>query len=255
MYFSRGRQSFLCSADHNLCIASHAQGEKRGRLVFRLGLNGLALWTGILTISPTRHWSSKEISRLIYGDQADLNHFGQYTASYKNPSNVTNSRPSDDDSMNIDDEVSMTSEVLQPSHALDLLHLQVIDHFSRLLVELVGRVGGEEVRQNTKVEANTSRHAPQRRHYTEWTIANCLEYLNKHRAVEVTSPRAEVFLSKPYSYLGARRGQDWSRKDWEIGLGSLKETGIAWGDLSIGESLTVLEPHLNSIFSMKLRPT
>lgn len=187
----------------------------------------------------------------------DLSQFRQYTASYKNPPNVTNSGLSDDESMNIDDDGLMTSEVLQPSHALDLLHLQVIDHFSRLLVELVGRVGGEEVRQITKAEdeANTSQHAPRRRHYTEWSLADCLEYLNKHRTVKVTSPRAEVFLSKPYCHLGARRGQDWSRKDWEVGLGSLKETGMAWGDMSIGESLTVLEPHFHSIFSMKLRPT
>lgn len=184
----------------------------------------------------------------------DLSQFGHYTASYKNPPNVTNSGP-DDESMNIDDDNLMTSEVLQPSHALDLLHLQVIDHFSRLLVELVGRVGGEEVRQTSKAEANTSQHAPRRRHYTEWSLVDCLEYLNKHRPVKVTSPRPEVFLSKPYGYLGARRGQDWSRKDWEVGLGSLKETGTAWGDVSIGESLTVLEHHLNGIFSMKLRPT
>ena len=214
------------------------------------------LWkAGIQTVSPTRHWSSKEISLLIFGDRVDLRQFGQYTASYKNPPNITNSLPADDESMNIDDDDLMTSEVLQPSHALDLLHLQVIDHFSRLLVELVGRVGGEEVRQTSEAEANTSRHAPRRRHYIEWSLADCLEYLNSHRPVKVTSPRPEVFLSKPYGHLGARRGQDWSRKDWEVGLGSLKETGIAWGDLSIGESLSVLEPHMNGIFSMKLRPT
>ena len=33
MYFSRERQSFLCSADHNLCIISVAQGEKRSWLI------------------------------------------------------------------------------------------------------------------------------------------------------------------------------------------------------------------------------
>ena len=168
----------------------------------------------------------------------DLSQFGRYTVSYKNPPNVTNSGLPDDESMNVDDD-GRTSEVLQPSHALDLLHLQIIDHFSRLLVELVGRVGGEEVRQTSKTEdeANTSQHAPRRRYYTEWSLADCLEYLNKHRPVKVTSPRAEVFLSKPYSHLGARRGQDWSRKDWEVGLGNLKETGIAWGDLSDRKSV------------------
>ena len=194
-------------------------------------------------------------SRLIYGDKVDLNQFGQYSASYKNPRNVTKSVPYDDESMNVDDDELMTSEVLQPSHALDLLHLQVIDHFSWLLVELVGRVGGEEVRQSSKSDANTSQHAPRQRHYTAWSLADCLEYLNRQRPVQVTSPRPEVFLSKPYCHLGARRGQDWSRKDWEVGLGGLKATGAAWGDVSVGESLAVLEPHLNAIFSMKLRPT
>ena len=33
MYFSRERQSLLCSADHNLCIISVAQGEKRSWLI------------------------------------------------------------------------------------------------------------------------------------------------------------------------------------------------------------------------------
>ena len=33
MYFSRERRSFLCSADHNLCIISLAQGEKRSWLI------------------------------------------------------------------------------------------------------------------------------------------------------------------------------------------------------------------------------
>lgn len=218
---------------------------------FRIFIENYGQNAGIPTISPTRHWSSKEISSLIYGDRVDLRQFGQYSASYKN---ITNSGSADDENMNIDDDGLMTSEVLQPSHALDLLHLQIIDHFSRLLIELVGKVGGGTV-TDAETAANASQHAPRIRHYLEWSLADCLEYLNRHRPVKVTSPRTEVFLSKPYSRLGARRGQDWSRKDWEVGLGGLKETGVAWGDLSIGESLAVLEPHLNTIFDMKLRPT
>ena len=31
MYFSRGRQTFLCSSDNNLCITSQSQG---GRLLY-----------------------------------------------------------------------------------------------------------------------------------------------------------------------------------------------------------------------------
>jgi len=42
----------------------------------------------------------------------------------------------DDEGMDIDDDSAVT-ELVRPSHALDLLHLQVIDHFSELLLELV----------------------------------------------------------------------------------------------------------------------
>ncbi|KAF8165247.1 PIN domain-containing protein [Crassisporium funariophilum] len=236
MYFSRGRQTLLCSADNNLCISSHAQD--------------------IRTISPSRHWSSKEISYQIYGGRVDLSQFGPYTASYRNPPDA--SSVDDDGRMDIDDDDGlMTAEVLEPSHALDLLHLQVIDHFTRLLVELVGRVGDEAVHRPTTVEdeANLSRHAPRWRHYKDWSAAECLEYLNRRRPVRARNPRAEVFLCRPYSRGGARRGQDWARKDWEVALGSLKETSIGWKDVSLQESLTVLEPHLQMIFGMRLRPT
>jgi len=165
----------------------------------------------------------------------------------------------DDDSMMVDDDTSM-SEILQPSHALDLLHIQIIDHFTRLLVELVGRVGGPEIHNYESSEGvSASQHAPQwqsqKRHYSGWSIAESLEYLNSKKRGPITNPRVEVFLSKPYCYRGARRGQDWSRRDWEVGLQGLSSIGDIWEEVSIRESLQVLDHHVVGIFGMRMRPT
>jgi len=161
--------------------------------------------------------------------------------------------------MAVDDDASL-DDVLQPSHPLDLLHIQVIDHFRRLLVELVGRVGGPEIHQVRRTDGTAaSRYAPQwqrqGRHYLEWSVGEVLEYLDHKKKIPATSPRVEVFLSRPYSNRGARRGQDWSRRDWEVALASLGRIGDIWEEASIAESLRVLESHVEGIFAMKMRPT
>jgi hypothetical protein len=195
----------------------------------------------------------------------DLNYFGSYRISYKDPRSnlielVPAAPPADEDSMNVDEDASV-SKILQPSHALDLLHIQVIDHFTRLVVELVGRVGGPEIHDPCPPDEGTSasRYAPQwqsnKRHYSEWNIAECLEYLDSKKRIPVTSPRVDVFLSKPYATRGARRGQDWSRRDWEVALRGLERIGDIWEEGSIGESLGVLDRHVLGIFATKMRPT
>ncbi|GLB33915.1 putative large family of predicted nucleotide-binding domains containing protein [Lyophyllum shimeji] len=247
VYFRRWRRTFLCSSDKNLCIETE---------------NATA---GIPTLSPTRNWSSREIAFVIFGEYGiDLSRFAAYRISYKDPtSNVAALSPAveyDDDMMAVDDDASMT-HVLLPSHALDLLHIQVIDHFTRLLVELVGRVGGPEIHQAARAGDGTSasRYAPQwqrqGRHYLEWTAADVLEYLDHEKKIPATSPRVAVFLSMPYSNRGARRGQDWSRRDWEVALAGLGRIGDMWEEPSIGESLRVLERHVEGIFATKMRPT
>ncbi|RDB22560.1 Transcriptional protein swt1 [Hypsizygus marmoreus] len=245
-YFRRYRRTFLCSADINLCI----DAEKTT--------------TGIPTISPTQNWSSQEIAWILFGEYGiDLRRFEAYHISYKESNSSLKKQPSptmDDDMMMVDDDHSM-SEVLDPSHALDLLHIQVIEHFTRLFVELVARVGGPEIHARGKTDDGTaaSRYAPRwqsnRRHYSEWTISDILEYLNDKKPVPVTSPRVDVFLSKPYSERGARRGQDWARRDWEVALGGLAKIGDAWEEPSIRESLRVLDRHVEGIFATKMRPT
>jgi hypothetical protein len=157
--------------------------------------------------------------------------------------------------MDVDDEDS-TLRVLHPSHALDLLHVQVVDHFTRLLVELVGRVGGADIRR--KQEGVTlSRYAPQwsQKDFLQWSGMECLEYLDTKKRLAPSTPRLEVFLGKPYAYRGARRGQDWSRKDWDMAMRALGGVGDAWEEDSIHESLMGLEPHLRAIFEQPMRPT
>lgn len=237
LYFRRGRHTFLCSADNNLCLSGHSEG--------------------IPTITPSRNWNSKEIAQQIYGNSLTVKRFGSYSASYKNAQNGSapttfHSTEVDEDMMMVDDDAAEL--VLQPNHALDLLHLQVIDHFTRLLVDLIGRVRGFDMDRSGVAK---SLHAPrhQTRDVTEWDAADCLEYLNGQRGVKEVTPQAGLFLSKPYTTRGARRGQDWSRKDWQVALESLAETSAAWEDVSIRESLFFLGHHVNEIFLLKLRPT
>jgi hypothetical protein len=218
-----------------------------------------------VSISPTRYWSSREVARVIFGHDIDLTKFRAYSASYKDPKSILIApapvavQVIDDDGMDIDDDASLP-EILQPSHALDLLHIQVIDHFTRLLVELVGRVGGPEIHQEPDLKGgvSTSRYAPQwqnLKRYSEWSGQECVEYLTAKKWVAPTSPRVDIFLSKPYSCRGARRGQDWSRKDWEVALGALSQISHVWADVSIRESLEVLNPHLKGVFATRMRPT
>jgi hypothetical protein len=155
--------------------------------------------------------------------------------------------------MDIDDP---PSDALHPSHALDLLHIQVIDHFTTLLVDLVGRVGGSDV-QGNQSGASLSRFAPSwsRNDYLRYSASDCLEYLKTKKTLEPSSPRLDIFLSKPYACPGARRGQDWSRKDWYIALTALGEVGDIWGENSIRESLQGLVVHLEYVFAQAMRPT
>ncbi|KAM6495792.1 PIN domain containing protein [Amanita muscaria] len=250
LYFRRRRQTYLCSADKNLCTECEING--------------------IHTISPTRQWDSRTFASMIWDARSiDLRKFGTYQVNYKDPNSgsiklvrdgATRTDEEDEDSMMVDDDSSVP-EILWPSHALDLLHIQVMEHFTRLLVELAGKAGAAELfnkrREGDDVAA--SLHAPswQRtgKHYMDWSAGECLDYLWAKRPMRGTSPGLDVFLSLPYTTRGARRGQDWSRRDWEVGLEGLKELARGWGDGGIEDSLEVLQPHLRQIFAMRLRPT
>lgn len=218
----------------------------------------------ISTILPSRsrYWCSQDVAQVVFGVDVDLTKFASRSPSYRLSSIIDTHAPQhrftpqDDDGMDIDDDSSSSAaEVLLPSHALDLLHIQVIEHFTRLLVELVGRVG---VDLHIKGGTNLSRYAPQlpQTHYSEWDAPQCLEYLYSKRPLpRYDSPRVEVFLAQPYTRRGARRGQDWSRRDWEVALDSLANIGDMWQEGYIRESRDGLKPIVEDVFGRRMRPT
>lgn len=118
--------------------------------------------------------------------------------------------------MDIDDDSSaMAPEIVLPSHALDLLHIQAVEHFTRLLVELVGRVGKfADIRRGQQPAEGAMRsiHAPQipEKHHSHWDAPECLGYLDTKKRLPKSYPRLDVFLAFPYTRRGARRGQNWS---------------------------------------------
>lgn len=153
-----------------------------------------------------------------------------------------------DDGMDIDDDSGVT-ELYHPRHPLDQLHLQVIDHFSELLLELVAKVAGPEAQRFGAAEM--SRHAPAytRKQLMFWTVSDSLEFLNTKKACPRSSPRLEEFLMRPYAR-GARRGQEWSRRDWEVALGTLGRIGDMWVEVAgtIRESVLAVEVHMRRVF-------
>lgn len=173
---------------------------------------------GCPTTSPGRStkWSSRDIAQALLGHDADLTKFTPYKASYRVSTVVTEqspeklSQPSDDMSMDIDEE-EVYLDTLLPKHALDLLHLQVVDHFTRLLLELVVHIGGSDI-QKKRGESGLSSYAPgyARKDFNQWDAQDCLEYLDKQKPMKWNGvPTPAVFLRRPYSGQGSRRGQDW----------------------------------------------
>jgi len=160
----------------------------------------------------------------------------------------------DDDGMDVDDDSAMTM-LVRPSHALDLLHLQVIEHFRELLLELAGKVAGAEAKNFGA--AGNSRYAPgyAQKQMMFWTAGDAVEFLNTKKAWARTSPRVEVFLTRPYEGRGARRGQDWTRRDWEVALGVLGDVGEKWNDGGLCGSVIAVEVHMRCLFELAMRPT
>ena len=160
--------------------------------------------------------------------------------------------------MDIDD----TGDVyIPPAHPLDALHLEIIEHFTPLLVALVDRVAESDVpRTRAEASAPKSVHAPSwtRVRLAEWTVGICLDYLHERRPLPRSEPRLEVFLLKQGErgrFGSGRRGQDWPRAAWNGARGALEELGRRWEDRSIAESAEILKPFIESVFLRPLRPT
>lgn len=241
-YFLRQRRTFLCSKDKLLIVEAESEF--------------------VLTISPSRNtFSSRDIAEALFGAEAAARFkFSKYHATYQNSLEnliqVTPAPEQDDDVMDVDDDASSVPQLLQPSHSLDLLHVQVIDYFTGLLLELVARVAGPDVR-SFGCSNSASKHAPSysRKNFATWGAVDCLDYLGAKKRLPRTSPRVDTFMTRPYEGVGARRGQDWSRRDWETALKGLREIGNDWQEGSIRESVPAAELHISRVFAMPMRPT
>ena len=155
--------------------------------------------------------------------------------------------------MNID--IENSTEWI-PSHVLDDLHLQLVDHFTILLRELVKRVNPEVTRSAGKNAAGLSMHAGVlTKPFEEWTAADCVEHLTTLRKMPGSlALRLESFLSKPHckdtNARGRRRGQDWTRVQWDIAMQMLARVGKSFEDQAIGESVDLLKVVVEDYFRL-----
>lgn len=135
----------------------------------------------------------------------------------------------------------------------------MIEHFGVLLRQLVRRVGDPNDLLGPVGPTSKSRYAPawSQEHFLNWSASTCLEYLNSKKPLRgpPSNPQVQIFFMPPYSGSGSRRGQDWSRRDWQVALTDLGKIAALWTDGALMESLAVLQPHIEYIFSMPMKPT
>jgi len=157
------------------------------------------------------------------------------------------------------DAMEVDEEPIRPSHPLDVLHLEVVEHFAQLLLGVVDRVGGPEVPWKCPPSGQVSRHAPSwaKIGFAEWTPHECVTYLGTKeglRASRAELGRLENFLTYPEKR-GGRKGQEWARGDWDGCVDTLKEIGKSWGDHELTESADDLQRFVAGTFLLRMRPT
>jgi hypothetical protein len=143
-----------------------------------------------------------------------------------------------------------------PSHVLDDLHLQLVDHFTILLKELVERINPGVAQSAGKNGASLSIHAGVlTKPFEEWTAADCVEHLATLRKMPGSRAlRLEAFMSKPHckdtNARGRRRGQDWTRVQWDTAMQMLERVGKTFGDQAVGESVELLRIAVEDYFKL-----
>jgi hypothetical protein len=213
---------------------------------------------GIRTLSPKNDWTSQAIATALFSGvpMVHLSDFDGQTSKAQRRTLRTNisraRRPSD--AMEVDEE-----EPVRPSHPLDVLHLDVVDHFSRLLLGAVDRVGGPEVGRHGPPNGQVSQHAPcwARIGLADWTPRECVQYLGRNEGLRGSGAaldKLENFLMYP-DKRGGRKGQDWTRSDWDSCVVTLEIIGKCWGDDEIVESASVLKRFARGTFQLRMKPT
>ncbi|KZT74322.1 hypothetical protein DAEQUDRAFT_720487 [Daedalea quercina L-15889] len=221
------------------------------------------LFADILTIRPDKKgWSNRDLARKLADNGVNIPGLRvDDVPKYKRSRNTKGGRVTeisgeavgdgDVDMMDVDQEPP-PAEFFIPSHALDALHLQVIDHFTLLLKDLAFRKGAGDLPPPTE-----SRHAPEyrRQEFLAWTVGNCLDYLGSQKPLRPSNPPLPRFLLPKCRIPGTRRGQDWSHQDWKNIITSLEELGISFEDGAILVSVEYLKQEAAYVFSLQLRPT
>ncbi|KAI0251273.1 PIN domain-containing protein [Lactifluus subvellereus] len=238
------RHVALCSGDKNLCVKAES--------------------VGIRTLSPMSGWTSRAIATALFAGMSmvHLSDFDGQTSKTQRRTLRTNpdsaGRPtvaSSSDAMEVDE------EPIKPSHPLDVLHLEVVEHFSQLLLGVVNRVGGPEVPWHGPQSGQVSQHAPSwtRIGFSEWTPRECVRYLGRKVGLQGSGTGAaldklENFLMYP-DKRGGRKGQDWTRSDWDSCVVGLEGIGRSWEDEELRESADVLKRITRGTFLLRMKPT
>jgi hypothetical protein len=74
------------------------------------------------------------------------------------------------------------------------------------------------------------------------------------QASRVKLEKLENFLMYPDKQ-GGRKGQDWTRSDWEGSVVALEEIGRRWENEELRESSEVLMRFTRGTFLLRMRPT
>jgi hypothetical protein len=157
------------------------------------------------------------------------------------------------------DAMEVDEDPVRPSHPLDVLHLEVVEHFSRLLLAVVDRVGGPEVPWHVPQNGQVSQHAPTwaKIAFANWTPRESVQYLGRKEGLQASRAK----LDKLENFLmyadkrGGRKGQDWTRSDWESCIVTLEDIGSSWEDGELRESSDVLKRFAQGTFILRMRPT
>ena len=215
------------------------------------------LFADVQALEPRKDWSSHVIASSIFGSDV-CREFDKYVQSQmrQGPSSTHIQSSTGGfvvDRMDVDLQESVE---WIPSHILDDLHLQLVDHFTILLRELVERVNPGVVRSAGKDGVSSSMHAGALvRPFKDWTAADCLGFLGTLRKTSRSGAvRLESFMSKPHckdaNARGRRRGQDWTRVQWDTALQELEGVGKDFEDHAIEESVDLLKIAVDDYFRL-----
>ncbi|KAI0269113.1 PIN domain-containing protein [Gloeopeniophorella convolvens] len=236
----------LCSGDKNLCLKVES--------------------VGIRTLSPSNGWTSRAIATALFAGapNVDLGAFDGQVSKVQRRTlrfpGTSAGRPLARVNASVGaDAMDIDEEPIGPSHPLDMLHLELIDHFSQLLLQVVDRVGGPEVPWHEVPTGRISQHAPgwTRVKFSEWRPRESIEYLGRKGGEGLSRgnlDRLVHFLEYP-DKRGGRKGQDWTRSDWESGVSTLGAIGRSWEDDGLAESVEVLKRYAGATFLQRMRPT